>query len=70
MKTCDAPRCGWDTETPFGGEKQSSCLSQCVAKRVCLVENTFFQETTVFLLKGLSQTLDFSKIRGLTKSAV
>ena len=66
MKTRDAPRCGWDTETPFGGEEQSFSLSQSVAKHKCFVENTLFQETTVFLLKGLSQTLD----RGLTKSNV
>ena len=63
MKTCDAPRCGWDTETetPSGGEEQCFCLSQSVAKRMCFVENTFVQETTVFLLRGLSQTLDFFK---------
>ena len=70
MKTCDALRCGWDTETPFGGEEQSFCLSESVAKLTCFVENTFLKETTVFLLKRLSQTLDFSKNRGLTKSNV
>ena len=64
MKTCDAPRCGWDTETPFAGEEQSFCLSQSVAKHKCFVENTFSRNLMFFLLKGLSQTPIFAKIEG------
>ena len=70
MKTCDAPRCGWDTETPFGGEEQPFCLSQSVAKHKCFVAKHLFPGNYRFVAERVVANARFFKKQGLTKSNV
>ena len=48
MKACDAPRCGWDTDTPFVGKSNPFVCHKVWQNTCALLKTPFSRKLPVF----------------------